>query len=120
MWSIVKTRGGIAFLGDFLFILSLNRGESFTHKPQLTGLRGRRAATGEASSLSRKVIEGAGRTGLAILDVLCEAAAPVGPGGTGQRGRCQGRAVMATRTRLLVVALTAWRKRTPLKEPSKC
>lgn len=112
----MKPCGGVAFLGDFLFILYLNRGESFTHEQQLTGLRGRRAATGETSSLSRKVIEGARRTGLAILYVLCEAAAPVGPRGTGQRGRCQGRAVMATGTRLLVVTLTAWRKQCAISD----
>ena len=107
MWSIVKLCAGTIFLGDFLFSLSLNRGERFTDKQQLTRLRGRRAAAGKTGSLSRKVIEGASRTGLAILYMLCEAAAPMGPRGTGQRGRCQGRAVMATGARLLVVTLTA-------------
>jgi len=53
------------------------------------------------------VIEGASRTGLAILYMLGKVAAPMGPRGTGQRGRCQGRAVMPTGARLLVVALTA-------------
>lgn len=110
MWSIVKPCGGTTFLGDFLCSLSLNRGESFTQNQQLTRLRGRRAATGETGSLSRKVIEGASRTDLAILYMLCEGAAPVGPRRTGQRGRCQERAVMATGARLLVVTLTAWGK----------
>lgn len=81
--------------------------KSFPHKQQLTRLRGRRTATGETGSLSRKVIEGVGRTGLAILYTLCKVAAPIGPWGTGQRGRCQGRAVIATGAWLLVVTLTA-------------
>lgn len=98
---------GITFPGDFFFCLSLKRDERLTTTQQLTRLRGRRAATGETGSLSRKVIEGASRTGLAILYPLRKAAAPMGPWGTGQRGRRQGRAVMATGARLLVVTLTA-------------
>lgn len=84
--------------------------ENSTPRQKLTWLRGRRAATGEAGSLGRKVVEGASRTGLAVPWVLGKVAAAVGARGTGQRGRGQRRAVVATGTRLLVVAVTAWRK----------
>lgn len=89
----------------------MNRGENPTHTQKLTWLRGRRAATGEAGSLGREVVEGASRTGLAVPGVLGQAAAAVGARGTGQRGRGQGRAVVATGTGLLLVAVTAWGKR---------
>ena len=36
------------------------------------------------------MIEGASRTGLAILYTLCEAAAPMGPRGTGAEGQMPG------------------------------
>lgn len=86
------------------------RGENPTHTHELTWLGGRGAATGEAGSLGREVVEGASRTGLAVPWVLGKVAAAVGARGTGQRGRGQGRAVVATGTRLLVVAVTAWGK----------
>lgn len=93
------------------------RGNS-THTQKLTRLRGRRAATGEAGSLGREVVEGASRTGLAVPRVLGKVAAAVGARGTGQRGRGQGRAVVATGTGLLVVAVTAWRKGVALGTPA--
>lgn len=86
------------------------RGENPTHTHKLTWLGGRGAATGEAGSLGREVVEGASRTGLAVPWVLGKVAAAVGARGTGQRGGGQGRAVVATGTRLLVVAVTAWGK----------
>lgn len=89
---------------------SLNCRQSFAQKQQLTRLWWRGAATGKTGSLSRKVIECASRTGLTIFYILGQVVAPTGPRGTGKRGRCQGRAVIANGTRLLVVSLTAYRR----------
>lgn len=88
----------------------LNTGENSIYTQKLTRLRGGRAATGEAGRLGREVIEGASRTSLAVPWVFGKVAAPMGARGTGQRGRGQGRAVVASGTRLLVVAVTACRK----------